>query len=63
MGKTHTKQELFQALTVLQEECEAHTTCATCPLSIEGACGVIDETPSNYKVHDPNKEKYRAFDN
>ena len=35
---TCTREELYQALTVLKKECKTHTSCQQCPLSKDGIC-------------------------
>lgn len=58
-----TKEELYQALTILKRECSSQISCFNCPLGdCDGECIVQNATPQNYKIHEPEKEKYCAFD-
>lgn len=56
------KEELYQALTILKKECRNHPCCQQCPLSKDGMCVVQDKSPEDYSIHNPNDETYRAFD-
>lgn len=59
-----TREELFQALTILQDECRSHESCEDCPLRRNSEfCMLTEQVPSFFKIHNPhNEHSYRAFD-
>lgn len=62
MSMIHSKEELCQALTILQQECLGQFNCYECPLMKEDECAVQNKSPKNYLIHDPKDERYCAFD-
>lgn len=56
------KEQIIEALKTIQEVCnENNNDCECCPLyACEGICGVMDLSPDNWKINDPN-EIWRAL--
>ena len=54
------KEEILSALKTIQKVCKEHTNCDTCPLSIDGCCGVGDADPVEWKIR--TTEIWKAFD-
>lgn len=58
----HTKEDIVNALKVINEECKANTTCATCPFwdPDDFRCRIQDDV-GTWKISSPQPELWRAF--
>lgn len=57
----HTKEEIINALKVIQEECESNNrSCGDCPFYGSG-CEVTNEIPSAWRIACPEPERWRAL--
>lgn len=59
----HTKDEIINALNVIQEECKANPVCATCPFWLPdkgNGCQIKDDVET-WEISSPRPEMWRAF--
>ena len=59
----HTKEEIINALKVIQEECIGNPVCLTCPFWIpdRGNGCQIQEGVETWEIADPEPKTWRAF--
>lgn len=53
------KEEILNALKVIQDVCNSHEKCTTCPLCITknrcNMCSITNESPNNWRISGANE--------